>query len=72
MLQSSTQSTAERNVSVNSSSGIGFTELLTILFVALKLTNFIDWSWVQVLSPLWISAIVWVVLGILDVFVKLR
>ena len=28
--------------------------LLTILFVALKLTNSIDWSWWWVLSPLWI------------------
>lgn len=28
--------------------------LLTILFVGLKLTNCIDWSWWWVLSPLWI------------------
>lgn len=30
--------------------------LLTILFVGLKLTNCIDWSWWWVLSPLWIAA----------------
>lgn len=29
--------------------------LLTIAFVILKLTHYIDWSWVWVLSPLWIS-----------------
>jgi membrane protein YdbS with pleckstrin-like domain len=30
--------------------------ILTIAFVVLKLTSVIDWSWVWVLSPLWISA----------------
>jgi len=35
--------------------GIGFVGLLTILFVALKLTDVIDWSWWWVLSPIWIS-----------------
>ena len=30
------------------------TTLLTALFVGLKLTNHIDWSWWWVLSPLWI------------------
>ena len=36
--------------------GIGFLGLLTILFIGLKLTGFVDWSWVWVLSPLWIPA----------------
>jgi membrane protein YdbS with pleckstrin-like domain len=30
--------------------------ILTIVFVVLKLTAVIDWSWWWVLSPLWISA----------------
>jgi membrane protein YdbS with pleckstrin-like domain len=30
--------------------------ILTIVFVVLKLTHTIDWSWIWVLSPLWISA----------------
>lgn len=34
--------------------GIGFCGLLTIVFIVLKLTNYIDWSWWWVLSPLWI------------------
>jgi len=38
-----------------SSGGIGFTGLLTILFIGLKLTDVIDWSWWWVLSPLWIG-----------------
>lgn len=33
---------------------IGFLGLLTLVFIVLKLTNYIDWSWVWVLSPLWI------------------
>ncbi len=44
------------NSTTSSSSGIGFTGLLTIIFIVLKLTNYIDWSWWWVLSPLWISA----------------
>ena len=34
--------------------GGGFTGLLTILFIGLKLTGAISWSWFWVLSPLWI------------------
>ena len=34
--------------------GIGFSGLLTIVFITLKLTGYIDWSWWWVLSPLWI------------------
>lgn len=56
--------------SSSSSSGIGFTGLLTILFIGLKLTGHIDWSWLWVLSPLWISAsIIIFILGILLVMV---
>ena len=40
-----------------------FVTLLTVLFIGLKLTNQIDWSWWWVLSPLWISAAL--VIGIL-------
>ena len=36
-------------------SGIGFTGLLTIAFIVLKLCGVINWAWVWVLSPLWIS-----------------
>ena len=36
------------------SGGIGFTGLLTIVFIILKLLNKIDWSWWWVFSPIWI------------------
>ena len=48
--------------------GIGFTGLLTILFVALKLTKVIAWSWWWVLSPIWISfglGIAFVIIGVI-------
>lgn len=38
----------------NSSGGIGFCGLLTIVFIVLKLLNIITWSWVWVLAPFWI------------------
>jgi len=41
--------------SSSSSSGIGFSGLLTIVFIVLKLIGKIDWSWWWVLSPIWIS-----------------
>lgn len=37
------------------SGGIGFVGLLTVLFIGLKLTGHIGWSWWWVLSPIWIS-----------------
>ena len=35
------------------SGGIGFFGVLAILFIGLKLTGFIDWSWWWVLAPIW-------------------
>ena len=39
---------------VSVSVGPGFFALLTLLFIGLKLGGVIDWSWLWVLSPLWI------------------
>ena len=48
--------------------GIGFCGLLTIVFIVLKLLGKISWSWVWVLSPLWISwAVILVVLLIVAI-----
>lgn len=41
-----------------SGSSIGFTGLLTVAFVVLKLTGYIDWSWWWVLAPLWIGPVI--------------
>jgi hypothetical protein len=40
--------------SKSSSSGIGLTGVLFVVFLVLKLTGNIDWSWWWVTSPLWI------------------
>lgn len=37
----------------NNGGGIGFFGLLTIVFIACRLTGFIDWPWWLVLSPIW-------------------
>lgn len=42
-------------VTVHGSSGLGFAGALTIAFIVLKLTGVIDWAWVWVLAPLWVS-----------------
>lgn len=34
---------------------IGFSGLLTIAFIVLKLCGVIAWSWLWVLAPLWIA-----------------
>jgi Flp pilus assembly protein TadB len=38
--------------------GVGFTGLLTIVFIVLKLLGVISWSWLWVLSPIWIETII--------------
>ena len=55
-------------------SGIGFVELLTIVFVVLKLCGIINWSWWWVISPIWISEIIFMVvlIGVLGSFIMLR
>jgi hypothetical protein len=37
---------------------IGFAGLLALIFITLKLTGYIDWSWWWVLAPLWIPVVV--------------
>ena len=44
--------------SSSSSGGISFTGALTVLFIGLKLTHVINWSWWWVLSPIWISLLI--------------
>lgn len=51
--------------SKSSSSGIGFTGLLALVFITLKLLHKIDWSWWWVLAPLWGGAALAAVLIVL-------
>lgn len=43
----------------NGSNGLSIFSILTIIFVVLKLTGNINWSWIWVLSPEWIGWIIW-------------
>ncbi len=46
---------SKNNASRGGSIGIGFVGLLQITFIVLKLCGVIDWSWLWVLAPAWIS-----------------
>jgi len=50
---------------------IGFTGLLTIVFIVLKLCKVIAWSWLWVLFPLWISLFIGLVIILIIVIIKL-
>lgn len=54
------------------SGGVGFIGLLTIAFIVLKLLNIITWSWIWVLSPIWIEAILVIVLLVVVLLVNRR
>ena len=38
--------------------GLGIVSVLTIIFIVLKLLGVIKWSWIWVLLPIWISAVI--------------
>ena len=38
--------------------GLGIVSVLTIVFIVLKLLGVIQWGWIWVLSPIWISAVI--------------
>ena len=45
----------EKEVKEVKTVGLGFADALTLLFIALKLCGVIDWKWIWVLSPIWIT-----------------
>ena len=53
------------NKSNTNSGGTGFFGLLTVLFIGLKLGGIITWSWLWVLSPIWIAFLVAFILVLL-------
>lgn len=59
-MSDSTATTVER---------VTFLQLLTLLFVGLKLTHVIDWSWWYVLMPLWLPVALYLVFVVLCVTV---
>ena len=63
MVQHSYRDPYDRSHSTSSNSGgIGFTGLLQVAFIILKLCHVIDWSWWWVLAPTWISILLVVII----------
>ena len=50
--------------------GVSFCGLLAIAFIVLKLIGVIKWSWVWVLSPIWIPSAIVIVLLIVFIILK--
>jgi hypothetical protein len=53
----------------SSSSSIGLTGVLFVVFLVLKLTGNIDWSWWWVTSPIWIPILILLSIVIISLFV---
>ena len=57
-------------VSENSNAGVGIGGVLQVVFIVLKLCGLIDWSWLWVLSPLWIPLCLYIVTAGLVVLIR--
>jgi len=51
--------------STRRSGGIGIAMALFLIFLVLKLTGLIDWSWWWVTAPLWVSFLVGFIGGLI-------
>lgn len=54
----------------STSGGVGFCGMLAIVFITLKLTSNINWSWWWVLSPLWIPLAIWLIIVLLVIWIR--
>ena len=59
----------ELNKQASKSSGLGIVGVLTLIFVVLKKVGVINWSWGWVLSPLWISCGLAIILAIVCIVI---
>lgn len=58
------------NIKKDTSGGIDFCGLLTIVFITLKLLNVITWSWLWVLAPIWIPIAIVLIITIITGIVQ--
>ena len=49
---------------------LGFLDVLTLIFITLKLTDVINWSWWVVLSPIWIQLVLIIITVIILLILK--
>lgn len=59
----------ENKNTVKTTGGIGFCGLLTIAFIVLKLCGVINWAWIWVLAPAWISISLGVIIVIIAMLI---
>jgi hypothetical protein len=57
------------NKTVVKKQGLGLGTVLTIIFVVLKLVGVIDWAWVWVLAPFWISVAISLVFSLIALLI---
>lgn len=55
----------------NSGGGVGFFGLMFLIFMTLKLTNVIDWSWWWVTAPLWGGFVLIILIVLIAVIIKI-
>ena len=60
-----------KKVTVKGGRSMSIGTVLGIVFIVLKLIGLIEWSWVWVLAPFWIGAIITVLSLIISVIVSL-
>ena len=51
---------------------LGFLDVLTLIFITLKLTDVINWSWWAVLSPIWIQLVLLIITVIILLIINNR
>lgn len=51
----------------NRNYSLGFLDVLTIIFITLKLLGVIHWSWVWVLSPMWGGFVLMLIIAIIGI-----
>jgi Flp pilus assembly protein TadB len=51
--------------------GVSLPEIIFLIFLILKLTNTVQWSWIWILSPLWIALILDIVAILFSVIMLL-
>ena len=47
-------------------------DVLTVVFIVLKLVGVINWSWIWVLAPLWIPFLLYILLNITETLIERR
>ena len=50
--------------------GMNFVEGLQLAFIVLRLCNVIDWSWLWVLTPLWVPLVYSIMLELAKIIIK--